>query len=369
MSRALVIRSPHSSGADKLSAALSHLKQASIDVVDVISIASLDGLPDQGRAWMERGIDIAIAAGGDGVVGGVITHIAECGLLLGILPLGTANDIARSLDIPQDVQKAAETIAHGRQVEVDIGIAQPAEQALHSARPERGKPVPISVASGKHGYFAHALTVGMNVQFARLATNVATRKRFGKLTYSVAAIEVLKRHTALDMELRFEGLALQPTTVIAVQTAPTLTYEMPTLRSRVLQATIINAPIFGGPRQLAIPGASLRDRLLDIVVIDDIDLGMLREASGRIFNNEERHPTGPADWHKQYPALNQAELSHIPGIHHVQARGVLIATSVDPQDVTLDGEVRGQTPGYARVADQRLRVVVPATPTVSIPFC
>ena len=359
MSRALVIRSPHSGRADKLSAALSHLKQAGIEVVDVISIASLDGLPDQGQAWMERGIDIAIAAGGDGVVGGVITHIAECGLPLGILPLGTANDIARSLDIPQDVQKAAETIAHGRQVEVDIGIAQPAEQALHSASPEQGKPVAISVATGKHGYFAHALTTGMNVQFARLATNVATRKRFGKLTYPIAAIEVLRHHPAVDMELRFEGLALQPATTTIRQTAPALTYEMPTLRSRVLQATVINAPIFGGPRRLAIPRASLWDRLLDIVIIDDVDLGMLREAIGRIFNHEEGHPTGRVDWHKQYPALNQAELSYIPGIHHVQAHGVIIATNVDPQDVTLDGEVRGQTPGYARMANERLQVVVP----------
>ncbi len=259
MSRVLVIRSPHSVRADKLSAALDYLKQAGIDVVDVIPIASLDGLPDQGQTWMERGIDIAIAAGGDGVVGGVITHIAECGLPLGILPLGTANDVARSLDIPQDVQKAAEIIAQGRQVEVDIGIAQPAEQALHSASPEQGKPVPISVTSEKHGYFAHAMTIGMNVQFARLATNVATRQRFGKLTYPVAAIEVLKHHTALDMELRFEGLALQPTAAAAGWTAPTLSYEMPTQRARVLQATIINAPIFGGPRQFAIPKASLWD--------------------------------------------------------------------------------------------------------------
>jgi diacylglycerol kinase (ATP) len=364
MSRALVIRSPHSGRADKLSAALNHLKQVGVDVVDVVSIASLDGLPDQGQVWIERGIDIVVAAGGDGVVGGVITHIAECGLLLGILPLGTANNVARSLDIPLEVQKAAEIIAHGRQVEVDIGIAQPAEQALHNASPEQGNPVPIRVASEKHGYFAHALTIGMNVQFARLATNVATRKRFGKLTYPIAAIEVLRQHKALDMELCFEGLALQPAAptinrgATAGQTAPTLTNEMPTLRSRVLQATVINAPIFGGPRQLAIPGASLRDRLLDIVVIDDIDLGMLREAIGRIFNHEEGHPTGPADWHKQYPALNQAELSHIPGIHHVQAHGVIIATSVDPQDVTLDGEVRGQTPGYACMASERLRVVV-----------
>src|SRR6266480_6579972 len=110
MSRVLVIRSPHTGRADKLSAALDYLKQAGIDVVDVISIASLDGLPDQGQTWMERGIDIAIAAGGDGVVGGVITHIAECGLPLGILPLGTSNDVARSLGIPQELHAAVRVI-------------------------------------------------------------------------------------------------------------------------------------------------------------------------------------------------------------------------------------------------------------------
>ena len=86
----------------------------------------------------------------------------------------------------------------------------------------------------------------------------------------------------------------------------------------------------------------------------------LQAAVARIFNHKEGYLRGPEDWHKQYAVLNRAELSHIPGIYHVQARGMFIATSVDPQDVTLDGEVRGQTPGYARVADERLRVVVPA---------
>jgi diacylglycerol kinase (ATP) len=54
-----------------------------------------------------------------------------------------------------------------------------------------------------------------------------------------------------------------------------------------------------------------------------------------------------------------AELSDIPGMHHVQAAGVTITTSTDPREVTFDGEVRGQTPIYVHVADKRLRVRVP----------
>jgi len=97
--------------------------------VNTISIADLDQLPAQGTTWKESGIDVAIAAGGDGLVGGVITHIAESGLPLGILPLGTSNDIARSLHIPQDLQAAAQVIAQGKEQGVDVGVAQPAEQA------------------------------------------------------------------------------------------------------------------------------------------------------------------------------------------------------------------------------------------------
>jgi diacylglycerol kinase family enzyme len=46
-------------------------------------------------------------------------------------------------------------------------------------------------------------------------------------------------------------------------------------------------------------------------------------------------------------------------MHHIQAREVIIKTKADPRDATLDGEVRGQTPMYARLANERLRVVVP----------
>ena len=50
---------------------------------------------------------------------------------------------------------------------------------------------------------------------------------------------------------------------------------------------------------------------------------------------------------------------HIPGMHHLQARGVTITTHADPRDATLDGEVRGQTPMYVHVAHERLQVMVP----------
>ncbi len=64
--------------------------------------------------------------------------------------------------------------------------------------------------------------------------------------------------------------------------------------------------------------------------------------------------------HASYPTRHPAELTGIPGIHHLQAWGVTITTRADPEDATFDGEVRGQTPLQVQVADEQLIIVVPA---------
>src|SRR5579871_4920899 len=131
--KAIVIHSPYSGKSEQLHTALAHLRESGVEIVDVIPIAALDHLPAQGTRWRQEGIELAVAAGGDGLIGGVITHIAESGLILGILPLGTANDIARSLNIPLNIQEAARVIAGGAVREADIGVARPSEQAPHLA--------------------------------------------------------------------------------------------------------------------------------------------------------------------------------------------------------------------------------------------
>jgi len=336
-----------------------------VDIVHVSSIRELDGLPAQGKHWKESGIETAIAAGGDGVVGGVITHIAHSDLSLGILPLGTANDVARSLHIPLDLVQAAEVIARGEEIEIDIAMAQPAEQAPHLANPDPETPALPQVAPQEQAFFAHALTVGLNVQFARLATSSTTRLRYGQLTYPFAALEVLKKLEAIEVDLHFEGLALPPTNRFMHQQDMLASpgEEMPAqLHCRALQVAVIDAPVFGGPWNLTVPGANMRDGLLDIVVIEELELEKLRAAMIQFFNTQQRHSALPAILQEYHGAHYPAELTGIPGIHHMQAQGITIKTSVDPQDATLDGEVRGQTPMFVRVANERLRVIVPASP-------
>jgi len=67
-----------------------------------------------------------IAAGGDGTIGEVVNGLAraqEDGVWgpLGILPLGSANDLAYALKIPTDLQAAAQVIAAGRTRLMDVG--------------------------------------------------------------------------------------------------------------------------------------------------------------------------------------------------------------------------------------------------------
>lgn len=360
--RTLVVHSPHAGRSGRLQEALAYLRQAGIEPEYTISIASLDSQPAQGDRWKRMGIDVAIAAGGDGLVGGVITHIAESGLPLGILPLGTANDIARSLRIPLELRQAASVIAAGVIQEVDIGVARPAEQAPHRASKGPFTPVLAHVPTQKHGYFAHALTVGLNVQFARIATNVATRQRFGRFTYPVAALEALRFHEALETHLQFEGLALPSTANTAASERAARDFDdVFALRCRTLQVAVINAPIFGGQWELTVPGASIADRLLDIVVFEELEFGNLNRLLARFFGLQgpENAPEVDEQQHFRHPA----ELTGIPGIHHVQAKGVVITTNTDPRDVTLDGEVRGQTPLYVHLAEKPLKVVTPVTAT------
>lgn len=361
--KAMVIHSPHSGRSSRLSKALEHLHDAGVEIVGTHSIAELDGLPAQGAFWRDSGIELVIAAGGDGLIGGVITHIAECGLPLGILPLGTANDLARSLRIPQQLEGAASTIAQFQLRAIDIAVAQPSEQMPHLASKGELAPVRMHISSEKHGYFAHALTIGLNVQFARIATNVATRKRFGRLTYPVAALETLKYHDALDVTLHFEGLALPSTTALDSdeqnEHGENPPDELLSLQCSAWQVTVINAPIFGGQWQLRVPDASIDDRLLDIVVIEEVDLGKLNTLLTNVFQLQEQAQEALSNGLSARSVPRAAELSGIPGIHHFQARGVYIRTSADPRDATLDGEVRGQTPMYVHMAEQPLWVATP----------
>jgi diacylglycerol kinase family enzyme len=305
------------------------LRRAGLRVTDVLPIAQLTAL---GAArlvsrWRETGARAVIVAGGDGSAGAVATIADQADLPLGILPLGTANDIARALALPEDPTAAARLIARC--------LRDGQERAI-----DAGELVAGSVGDGATGgHFLHALTLGLNVEFARLATDVGQRQRWGKLTYAASAIESLSHFTPVPVTLTIAGMEGQPEDVTQTVTAS------------VALLAAINLPVFGGRLELRLPAVREDDRLLYFLLIEALvrpDLGIVTAA----LNGLLAALVGGAD-----AAWRPGETAP-PGGRWFRARSVAIATPA-PVEITLDGELRGHTPAIARIAARRVRVLAP----------
>lgn len=114
--RALVIDSPHAGRSQEFSEAMAVLQQTGIEVVDIVPIAQLNVFMPQNERWSQRTIDLVIAAGGDGLIAGALPLVLEHQLPPGILSLGTSNNTARVLAIPQDLPGVADSlpaVTHG----------------------------------------------------------------------------------------------------------------------------------------------------------------------------------------------------------------------------------------------------------------
>src|SRR6266567_3357283 len=72
------------------------------------------------RAAAERA-DVVIAAGGDGTVHEVANGLVGSKSALGIIPLGTMNNLAHSLNIPESIEEACAVIAGGETHAIDVG--------------------------------------------------------------------------------------------------------------------------------------------------------------------------------------------------------------------------------------------------------
>jgi diacylglycerol kinase (ATP) len=349
---ALVIHSPHAGRAKQFAQAVAFLRQSHLTLAEVQSIKEVDLSAAQGEQWRERGIDLVIAAGGDGLIGGLLVPVVKSGLPLGILPLGTANDLARTASIPLDLQRAVAVIAEGKQMELDLGRAwltpltsPPSHQtgAPHERKEEH--------------LFAHALTAGLNVHFARRATLPAFRQRYGLLSYPMAALEAIRAYRPIEVELHFEGLRTWPHWADRLSTGHT----PGTVRCKAVQVTVVNAPIFWGSLQATVPGVSLHDRILDVVIVEHARLPHVLLRILRFFGRRAHRAAKAMGWHANYPTLLPAALTDVAGVHHVQAQAMTIVIGKQAHEVTLDGEVCGSTPLSVSVADERLRLLVPTT--------
>lgn len=127
------------------------------------------GLVPAVDAMLKLGVDRLIVGGGDGTLGTVAPRLARRNVVLGVIPLGTANDFARTLGIPGQVAAAAEIAAAGHIRDVDLGRANDA-------------------------YFLNVASIGMSVS-ATSQLSGWVKRRLGGLAYLYAGARVFARHS------------------------------------------------------------------------------------------------------------------------------------------------------------------------------
>jgi diacylglycerol kinase (ATP) len=115
----------------------------------------------------DEGRGLVIACGGDGTLNEIVNGLAarENGhrVPLALLPGGTANILAKELNLPWDIPSAAETLVHGEVKEVALGLATPLEQ------PERKKYFLSVAGSGPDGMIVYSLDLGLKARVGILA--------------------------------------------------------------------------------------------------------------------------------------------------------------------------------------------------------
>ncbi len=74
----------------------------------------------QAQQALESGVDMIIAAGGDGTIRVVCNEVARTGVAVGILPHGTGNLLARNLGIPLNIKDALDVVFAGQDSAIDL---------------------------------------------------------------------------------------------------------------------------------------------------------------------------------------------------------------------------------------------------------
>ena len=162
-------------GAEEGGAALDVLRDGGVSLVPA-EPRGPDGIGAAIRAHRDQ-VDLVVLGGGDGTMNAAAEALFETQLPFAVLPLGTANDLARVLGIPADPVAAARIVLQGRRNRIDLGRAN-------------------------DRLFFNIATIGLSARLAR-AIDKQTKKRFGALAYPLTAFRIgLGRpfHTAITSD-------------------------------------------------------------------------------------------------------------------------------------------------------------------------
>lgn len=184
--RALLLMNRHArQGKKGLGEAIEQLQTLGLELIQE-STEDPQHLPDIIRRYKNR-VDMVIIGGGDGTLNAAVDGLVDTHLSLGILPLGTANDLARTLGIPNSLPEACEIIAKGHVQRIDLGWV-----------------------NGKH--FFNVASMGLSVQITQMLTK-ETKRRWGILAYAITALQAILQARPFSAEIRLNGKSIPVKTV------------------------------------------------------------------------------------------------------------------------------------------------------------
>jgi diacylglycerol kinase (ATP) len=172
-------------------------------------------------------IDRVIIGGGDGTLNCAARALIEADLPLGILPMGTANDLARTLGIPMDLFEACEVIGAGRLLRIDLGRVN-------------------------DKYFFNAASIGLGAQVTRGLTR-DVKSRWGVLGYARSVYHALKHARPFSATITCDGAVSHV---------------------RSMQIAVGNGRFYGGGMNIS-HDAAIDDQRLDLYSLDPLSLWQL----------------------------------------------------------------------------------------------
>jgi YegS/Rv2252/BmrU family lipid kinase len=135
--------------------------------VDAHAVKDPKNLERVARRALAKSPEVMILGGGDGTMSGLVDDLVGRKVVLGVLPLGTANSFARTLGLPLDVEGAIEVIMTGERRCIDLGMIDDdyfANAASIGIAPQIAETVPhgLKKVLGRVGYLGWAA-----LQYAR----------------------------------------------------------------------------------------------------------------------------------------------------------------------------------------------------------
>ncbi len=207
------------------------------------------------KMFLEDTYNAIIVAGGDGTVHHVVNGLLGANLStpLGIFPVGTANDFAVHLNLPQDVEECCRTIIAENVTEVDVGLANGT-------------------------YFINVASAGLLTDIPH-KTDVAMKNVLGKLAYYLKGIETIPNFRPIPVEIICNNKVFC---------------------EEVLLFIIANGSAAGGFSRLA-PRADIVDGFFDMMVIKPVNLGQLLSLFLKLIRGE----------HINDPRVEYFQTSHV----------------------------------------------------------